>query len=736
MKKDKDKKQHKQTKIDRVDSETEELQVDPNSKMGTAEVKIEKRTNLKTKKEVEIIFFYLSYNSPISVFKWDITKTLKSFKNLIAKIQFEITNQNLKAPGKRLTYLMNMIPESNFVQLKAREEEIKEFIDLLGIYEPLKQAVFLHEYFEVSRHSFIPYNNGIKPKEGYICKQSEYTNCQKTCISLCACIECCCCCTSWLKCWFLLKPDMLCYLDDSTSSIGKGTFWFDKGVTFMKDGYKIILKNTKMKLILKFEEEFERDIWYSLIRFRVEGFTSNLVHHEFDSFASAKIECKAKWFIDGHDYFKELHQKLLMAKETVFITDWWMSPEVYLIRPVSMSTYNSLPFQTALDEQREDHLSRLCDVLNYIAKKGVKIYILVYCEFSLALTLNSKHTKRFLVGLDPNINVARHPKTSFDLLWSHHEKLVIIDQKIGFVGGLDLCWGRYDNNQHVISEPENKDGVYLFPGIDFSNGRINDFMNVENYLKESVERINPRMPWHDIHSMLEGPAVLDISRHFVERWNYAKSPANKGGITDIKTKFTYNEDMEKPIKKDVHSSKMDKFDRAKTKMDQKSNALRLSGIELEDIREDDNREKGNANFEEEMFNKVNHRPSIQNQQVANSTQKRESHFSKIKNSIKKKMMAKLGLSKKEYIDNYVNLKAFEVHFQKNDRKIKCHCLRSLSNWSGGLVETEHSILNCYLNLIDNAQHYIYIENQFFISKAFTNEENNDKLNVDNLVINE
>jgi phospholipase D1/2 len=30
-------------------------------------------------------------------------------------------------------------------------------------------------------------------------------------------------------------------------------------------------------------------------------------------------------------------------------------------------------------------------------------------------------------------------------LWSHHEKTVIIDQKIAFVGGIDLCFGRWDD---------------------------------------------------------------------------------------------------------------------------------------------------------------------------------------------------------------------------------------------------------------------------------------------------
>ena len=29
-----------------------------------------------------------------------------------------------------------------------------------------------------------------------------------------------------------------------------------------------------------------------------------------------------------------------------------------------------------------------------------------------------------------------------DFLWAHHEKLVVIDQSVAFVGGIDLCYGR------------------------------------------------------------------------------------------------------------------------------------------------------------------------------------------------------------------------------------------------------------------------------------------------------
>ena len=38
------------------------------------------------------------------------------------------------------------------------------------------------------------------------------------------------------------------------------------------------------------------------------------------------------------------------------------------------------------------------------------------------------------------------------LLWAHHEKIVIIDQTLAFVGGIDLAFGRWDNECHEICD--------------------------------------------------------------------------------------------------------------------------------------------------------------------------------------------------------------------------------------------------------------------------------------------
>jgi phospholipase D1/2 len=50
---------------------------------------------------------------------------------------------------------------------------------------------------------------------------------------------------------------------------------------------------------------------------------------------------------------------------------------------------------------------------------------------------------------------------------SHHEKLVIVDNHICFIGGLDLCFGRYDSPEHKVGDVP----PLMWPGKDYYNPR-------------------------------------------------------------------------------------------------------------------------------------------------------------------------------------------------------------------------------------------------------------------------
>ena len=191
--------------------------------------------------------------------------------------------------------------------------------------------------------------------------------------------------------------------------------------------------------------------------------------HRFHSFAPERPGNKIKWYVDGQDYFYAVSVALERAKEVVYIEDWWLSPELFLRRP---PYYNQ--------EWRLDQ------VLKRRAEAGVKIYVIVYREVEAAITCNSEHTKRVLQGLCPkgspgygNIKIMRHPDHNvfenmgdMTFYWAHHEKFIVIDFELAFIGGLDLCFGRWDNRQHALSDVH-PSGVQneMWPGQDFNNNR-------------------------------------------------------------------------------------------------------------------------------------------------------------------------------------------------------------------------------------------------------------------------
>ena len=85
------------------------------------------------------------------------------------------------------------------------------------------------------------------------------------------------------------------------------------------------------------------------------------------------------------------------------------------------------------------------------------------------------------------------------------------------MGGLDLCYGRYDLDNYPLNEPGNDANGIFFPGQDYSNVRIKDFANVGQYdlcLIDPLEQ--PRMPWRDIAIKVKGLITKDITRHFIQ----------------------------------------------------------------------------------------------------------------------------------------------------------------------------------------------------------------------------
>ncbi|EJT78209.1 phospholipase D p1 [Gaeumannomyces tritici R3-111a-1] len=345
--------------------------------------------------------------------------------------------------------------------------------------------------------------------------------------------------------------------------------------------------------------------------------------HRFKSFFPEREDNLVKWYVDGRDYCWAVSVALENAKETIYIADWWLSPELFLRRP---PYYNQ--------EWRLDQ------ILKRKAEAGVKIYVSVYREVEAALACNSEHTKHALQALCPegspghgNIRIMRHPDhnvfenaADMTFYWAHHEKFIVIDYAVAFIGGIDLCFGRWDNHQHPLADMH-PEGVAneVWPGQDFNNNRIMDFKNVQDWKRNELSKAeHGRMPWHDISMGIIGPCVYDIAEHFVLRWNFVK--------------------------------------RDKYKRDDRYDWLELRGRQGEN---------------EDL----------------------------------------VGVQRPKHpVGEYIlhPLSPVEEKDLNNCGTVHAQVVRSSADWSSGILK-EKSIHNAYVEVIGQAQHYVYIENQFFIT---------------------
>uniref|UniRef100_A0A8C1UD32 Phospholipase n=1 Tax=Cyprinus carpio TaxID=7962 RepID=A0A8C1UD32_CYPCA len=389
--------------------------------------------------------------------------------------------------------------------------------------DKLNQIVSLlqMEFIDVSQLSFIQ-DLGPKGLEGIVYKRSGGHRIPG--MNCCGHNEVC---YRWSKRWLIVKDSFLLYMKPDTGAISfvllvdnEFTIKMDSKNTDTKHGLRI--ENLSRKLVLKFTSYRHARWWGQAIESFVRKHGKAFLRtHRFGSFAREEENIPSKWYVNGKTYMEDVANALEEAKEEIFITDWWLSPEIFLKRPVV-----------------EGNRWRLDCILKRKAQQGVRIFVMLYKEVELALGINSEYSKRTLKHLHPNIKVMRHPDhvSSSVYLWAHHEKIVVIDQSVAFVGGIDLAYGRWDDREHRLTDVgsvtrsvaqtmdlqtgvgELMGNTRFWHGKDYCNFVYKDWS-----FQYFIDRYTtPRMPWHDISSVVHGKAARDVARHFIQRWNFTK----------------------------------------------------------------------------------------------------------------------------------------------------------------------------------------------------------------------
>lgn len=223
---------------------------------------------------------------------------------------------------------------------------------------------------------------------------------------------------------------------------------------------------------------------------------------------------------------------------------------------------------------------------------------------------------------------------------------------------------RWDTHAHPLVDFSSEGNYELIPGQDYNNARVQDFKDgtvclwaLHTFLLSLLttliivvrqwdlrlinKSVTPRMPWHDVSLCIvsfflkltlrssgiltiiwfqRGAPVLDVSRHFCERWNYIK---HKKAMDDSSVLF-----LRPPLGA-------------------------FGGHQQFSLPGDDDEYEAHQSFR------------------------------------------------------------FPHGTRNVDGTCRVQVLRSVGDWSLGVEKTEHSIQNAYISAIHDAEHFVYIENQFF-----------------------
>eukprot|EP01134_Creolimax_fragrantissima_P007965 CFRG7965T1 len=196
----------------------------------------------------------------------------------------------------------------------------------------------------------------------------------------------------------------------------------------------------------------------------------------------------------GDDLWNRMYAEIKKAENFIYIAGWSVYPLLRMIRsPTPKET-----LETLLKEK---------------AKEGVQVIVMVWGNTVPVIKTYDRMVEEAFKDSDviairatrrvPNTDEA---SSLADISFTHHQKTVVLDsggELVGYVGGIDLTIGRYDDQIHPLFGRE---------------------PNVENddYYQSTISDPNPltdpREPLHDIHSRNTNEGAVDTFLNFQERF--------------------------------------------------------------------------------------------------------------------------------------------------------------------------------------------------------------------------
>lgn len=186
---------------------------------------------------------------------------------------------------------------------------------------------------------------------------------------------------------------------------------------------------------------------------------------------------RAAFLVDGADYFEAFASAVEKARESILILGWDIDSRIDVLR----------------DRPGHELPGELGNFLDAVVsrRRGLQAHILAW-NFNFIYTL-----EREPIPL-AKMRWRTHPRLHFQVDGNHpawaslHQKVVVLDDAVAFVGGLDLTRSRWDTQEHRPADPR---------------------------------RIDPRGatygPFHDVQMVVDGEAAAVLGDLARERWRRA-----------------------------------------------------------------------------------------------------------------------------------------------------------------------------------------------------------------------
>ncbi|NUP07638.1 MAG: phospholipase [Polyangiaceae bacterium] len=183
--------------------------------------------------------------------------------------------------------------------------------------------------------------------------------------------------------------------------------------------------------------------------------------------------------IDGRDYYRAFCDAALKAERYILLAGWQFDSKVKLLR--------------GEDAAQAAHPVKLKELLNWLCANNpqLRIYMLAW-DFHVVFALEREWLQQVSFDWTTHENIhflfdAAHPTGA-----CHHQKFVVVDDQIAFLGGIDICEHRWDTDQHRLEEPHRKSRGLKHP------------------------------PFHDVQAFLRSrDAALALRGLFESRWQGA-----------------------------------------------------------------------------------------------------------------------------------------------------------------------------------------------------------------------